>query len=74
MKKISIELDQSTMEIFDEIIKAVEINIHKKMSVEELEKYKKYKFLATTYSDIAQKLADRWENLPAIVKQKIVSE
>jgi len=71
--KISIELDKLFSDKLDEMIKEIEHNIQKTMSVEELAKYKKYTFLATSKSEIVERLIDEVD-FSASLKQKIINE
>ena len=73
MSKISIELDKLFSDKLDEMIKEIEHNIQKTMSVEELAKYKKYTFLATSKSEIVERLIDEVD-FSASLKQKIINE
>ena len=70
---ISIEIDKSFSDELDEMINEIELNIQKTMSVEELEKYKKNPFLATSKSQIIESLIDEIELSPSL-KQKIINE
>ena len=69
---ISIEIDKSFSDELDEMINEIELNIQKTMSVEELEKYKKYPFLAISKSQIIESLIDEIELSPSL-KQKIIN-
>jgi hypothetical protein len=71
--KISIELDKLFSDKLDEMIKEIEHNIQKTMSVEELAKYKKYPYLATSKSEIVERLIDEVD-FSASLKQKIINE
>ena len=73
MSKISIELDKLFSDKLDEMIKEIEHNIQKTMSVEELAKFKKYTFLATSKSEIVERLIDEVD-FSASLKQKIINE
>ena len=73
MKKISIELDKLFSDKLDEMIKEIEHNIQKTMSVEEFAKYKKYPYLATSKSEIVERLIDEVD-FSASLKQKIINE
>ena len=70
---ISVEIDKSFSDELDEMINEIELNIQKTMSVEELEKYKKYPFLATSKSQIIESLIEEIELSPSL-KQKIINE
>lgn len=71
--KISIELDKSFSDKLDGMIKEIEHNIQKTMSVEELEKYKKYPFLATSKSEIVESLIEEIE-LSTNLRQRIINK
>ena len=71
--KISIELDKSFSDKLDGMIKVIEHNIQKTMSVEELEKYKKYPFLATSKSEIVESLIEEIE-LSTNLRQRIINK
>ena len=71
--KITIEIDKLFSDKLDEMIKTIEFNIQKDMSVEELEKYKKYPFLMTTQSEIVERLIDEID-LSSTLKEKIINE
>lgn len=69
----SIEIHNSFSEKLDEMIKTIELTLQKNMSVEELEKFKKYPFLNTTKSEIVERLIDELDYSPTL-KQKIINE
>ena len=71
--KISIELDKSFSDKLDGMIKEIEHNIQKTMSVEELEKYKKYPFLTTSKSEIVESLIEEIE-LSTNLRQRIINK
>ena len=73
MKKISIELDKLFSDKLDEMIKEIEHNIQKTMSVEELEKYKKYPYLATSKSEIVESLIEEID-LSGNLRQRIINQ
>ena len=63
----------SFSEKLDEMIKTIELTLQKNMSVEELEKFKKYPHLNTTKSEIVERLIDELDYSPTL-KQKIINE
>ena len=69
----SIEIHNSFSEKLDEMIKTIELTLQKNMSVEELEKFKKYPHLNTTKSEIVERLIDELDYW-ATLKQKIINE
>ena len=71
--KISIELDKLFSDKLDEMIKEIEHNIQKTMSVEELEKYKKYPYLATSKSEIVESLIEEID-LSGNLRQRIINQ
>ena len=73
MKKISIELDKLFSDKLDEMINEIEHNIQKTMSVEELEKYKKYPYLATSKSEIVESLIEEID-LSGNLRQRIINQ
>ena len=70
---ISIQIDKGFSDKLDEMIKEIELNIQKTMSVEELEKYKKYPILFTSKSDVIVTLIDEIELLPSL-RQRIINQ
>ncbi len=71
--KISIELEKSFSDKLDGMIKEIEYNIQKKMSVEDLAKYKKYPFLATSKSEIVESLIGEIK-LSTDLRQRIINQ
>ena len=71
--KISIELDKLFSDKLDEMIKEIEHNIQKTMSVEELEKYKKYPYLATSKSEIVESLIEEID-ISGNLRQRIINQ
>jgi len=70
---ISIQIDKDFSDKLDEMIKEIELNIQKTMSVEELEKYKKYPILFTSKSDVIVTLIDEIELSPSL-RQRIINQ
>ena len=70
---ISIQIDKGFSDKLDEMIKEIELNIQKTMSVEELEKYKKYPILFTSKSDVIVTLIDEIELSPSL-RQRIINQ
>jgi len=71
--KISIELDRSFSDKLDEMIKEIEHNVQKNMSAEDLAKYKKCPFLATSKSEIVESLIGEIE-LSTNLRQRIINQ